>query len=640
MPNQKADLKELESAFDILGQRLPGYEARPQQIKMAGKVLECLTERNNLLIEAGTGVGKSFAYLIPAILSQEKTVVSTASIALQDQLVNKDLLFLQEVLPHKFSYAILKGKNNYLCLKRENEYAELDESYLRFRQWVGETETGDKDELSFVPEFWSKVCGESDDCGVAICPYYRECFFYRHYRNLYKYDILVVNHHLLMYDLLSEFNLIPFHDQLIIDEAHQIENVISHVLGSSLSHSKITWLLYRLRGLKIAVEHIFEPVDLFFKRRAIPLQSFNGIPDEMLVGLSAIKDLLALDSVFQKLTAFEQTLEDTMLKDRVLTTLTYVRSLEATINDFLTREDPDKVYFMSSEKGMPELRSNLVESRRPFQGLVDAYDSLIMTSATLTSGEDFGFIRDRLGIKSFQEMVVGSPFDYKRQALLFISRDLPAPGRDNSESYFRESLKTIEDLIKASRGRALVLFTSYKSLSYASEHINVDYPVKSQGDMPPARLIQWLKTTPNAVLLATATFWQGIDIKGEQLSLVIIVKMPFGTPGDPVYDERCRRLQERWFTDLALPSAILLLRQGFGRLIRSSEDYGVVALLDPRLIHNSYGRAVIASLPEMDIVHDIEPVKRFFDTVPDSDGKQNRDAPAKVRSRRSGKARV
>jgi len=633
-------LKELESAFDILGQRLPGYEARPQQIKMAGKVLECLTERNNLLIEAGTGVGKSFAYLIPAILSQEKTVVSTASIALQDQLVNKDLLFLQEVLPHKFSYAILKGKNNYLCLKRENEYAELDESYLRFRQWVGETETGDKDELSFVPEFWSKVCGESDDCGVAICPYYRECFFYRHYRNLYKYDILVVNHHLLMYDLLSEFNLIPFHDQLIIDEAHQIENVISHVLGSSLSHSKITWLLYRLRGLKIAVEHIFEPVDLFFKRRAIPLQSFNGIPDEMLVGLSAIKDLLALDSVFQKLTAFEQTLEDTMLKDRVLTTLTYVRSLEATINDFLTREDPDKVYFMSSEKGMPELRSNLVESRRPFQGLVDAYDSLIMTSATLTSGEDFGFIRDRLGIKSFQEMVVGSPFDYKRQALLFISRDLPAPGRDNSESYFRESLKTIEDLIKASRGRALVLFTSYKSLSYASEHINVDYPVKSQGDMPPARLIQWLKTTPNAVLLATATFWQGIDIKGEQLSLVIIVKMPFGTPGDPVYDERCRRLQERWFTDLALPSAILLLRQGFGRLIRSSEDYGVVALLDPRLIHNSYGRAVIASLPEMDIVHDIEPVKRFFDTVPDSDGKQNRDAPAKVRSRRSGKARV
>ena len=324
MPNQKADLKELEASFEILGQRLPGYETRPQQMKMAGKVLECLTEKKNLLVEAGTGVGKSFAYLIPAILSQEKTVVSTASIALQDQLVNKDLLFLRDALPHKFSYAILKGKNNYLCLKRENEYAELDERYLKFRQWVGETETGDKDELSFVPEFWSKVCGDSDDCSVTICPYYKECFFYRHYRNLYKYDILVVNHHLLMYDLLSEFNLVPFHAQLIIDEAHQIENVISHVLGSSLSHSKITWLLYRLRGLKIAVDHIFEPVDLFFKRRAIPLQSINSIPYEIIEGLNTIKDLLALDSVFQRLTAFEQTLEDTMLKDRVLTTLSYI----------------------------------------------------------------------------------------------------------------------------------------------------------------------------------------------------------------------------------------------------------------------------------------------------------------------------
>ena len=640
MPNQKADLKELEASFEILGQRLPGYETRPQQMEMAGRVLECLTEKKNLLVEAGTGVGKSFAYLIPAILSQEKTVVSTASIALQDQLVNKDLLFLRDALPHKFSYAILKGKNNYLCLKREKEYAELDERYLKFRQWVGETETGDKDELSFVPEFWSKVCGDSDDCSVTICPYYKECFFYRHYRNLYKYDILVVNHHLLMYDLLSEFNLVPFHAQLIIDEAHQIENVISHVLGSSLSHSKITWLLYRLRGLKIAVDHIFEPVDLFFKRRAIPLQSIDSIPYEIIEGLSTIKDLLALDSVFQRLAVFEQTLEDTMLKDRVLTTLSYIQSLEATINDFMTQEDPDKVYFMAIEKGMPELRSNLVESRRPFQGLVGAYDSLIMTSATLTAGEDFGFIRERLGMKDFQEMVVGSPFDYKRQALLYISRDLPVPGRENSESYFRESLKTIEDLIKASRGRALVLFTSYKNLAYASEHINVDYPVKSQGDMPPARLLQWFKITPNAVLLATATFWQGIDIKGEQLSLVIIVKMPFGKPGDPVYDERCRRLQERWFTDLALPSAILLLRQGFGRLIRSSEDFGVVALLDPRLIHNSYGKAVISSLPEMEIVHEIEPVKRFFDAIPDSNGKQNRDVPAKGRSKKSRKVRV
>jgi len=289
---------------------------------------------------------------------------------------------------------------------------------------------------------------------------------------------------------------------------------------------------------------------------------------------------------------------------------------------------------------MIELKSNLVESRKPFQELADAYDGLIMTSATLTAGGDFAFIRERLGMKDFQEMVAGSPFDYKRQALLYINRDLPVPDKENSESFFRESLNTIEDLITASRGRALVLFTSHKNLKYASTSINTDYPVKSQGDMPPAKLVQWFKKTPNAVLLATATFWQGIDIKGERLSLVVIVKMPFGTPGDPVYDERCRRLQERWFTDLALPSAILLLRQGFGRLIRSSEDYGVVALLDPRLVRSSYGKTIISSLPDMEIVHEIGPVKRFFDAVPDSNGKGHGDESLKDKSRKSRKVRV
>jgi ATP-dependent DNA helicase DinG len=353
-----------------------------------------------------------------------------------------------------------------------------------------------------------------------------------------------------------------------------------------------------------------------------------------------LKDLLALDNVLQRLTAFEETLDDTMLRDRIQTTLIYIRSLEATINDFISRQDKDRVYFMTREKGMIELKSNLVESRKPFQELVDAYDSTIMTSATLTAGGDFAFIRERLGMKDFQEMVAGSPFDYKRQALLYINRDLPVPDKENSESFFRESLKTIEDLITASRGRALVLFTSHKNLKYVSARIKTDYPVKSQGDMPPAKLIQWFKKTPNAVLLATATFWQGIDIKGEQLSLVVIVKMPFGTPGDPVYDERCRRLQERWFTDLALPSAILLLRQGFGRLIRSSEDHGVVALLDPRIVRSSYGKTIISSLPEMDVVHTIEPVKRFFDAFPDSDGKENRDASLKDKSKKSRKVRI
>jgi ATP-dependent DNA helicase DinG len=592
---------------------------------MAKKVLACLKNNRNLLVEAGTGVGKSFAYLIPAILSGEKTIVSTASIALQDQLVNKDLVFLQKNLPEKFSFAILKGKNNYLCLKREREFQpELGKPYKEFLEWVAETDTGDKDELPFIPDFWNMICGDSDDCSGVQCPFYSNCFYYKHYRSLYKKDILVINHHLLICDILSGFSLLPFHKQLIIDEAHQLENVISHVLGSTLSYSRTVWLLYRLRGLKtIAVDHLFEPVESFFKRRDILSRTVYPVPHHIIEELKNLKKQLALDKVIHRLNAYKESAPDDELKDRTETTIAYVNSLDAVIDDFIAQGNEDKVYYMIENKKTIELRSNLVESRSPFGELVSAYDSVIMTSATLTAGNDFVFFKKRLGITDldsdseagFEEMIVDSPFEDKRQCLLYIDKKLPPPVKGNSETFQQEGLKTIEELIRASRGRALVLFTSYNHLHFVSENIDIEYPFKTQGEMPPAKLIQWFKNTPNSVLLATATFWQGIDVKGESLSLVVIVKIPFGSPGDPVYDERCRRLGERWFSELALPSAILLLRQGFGRLIRGVDDYGVVAILDTRLITSSYGNTVIASLPEVNIVHKIEDVKKFFNSV-------------------------
>jgi ATP-dependent DNA helicase DinG len=221
-----------------------------------------------------------------------------------------------------------------------------------------------------------------------------------------------------------------------------------------------------------------------------------------------------------------------------------------------------------------------------------------------------------LGIEDFEERAIGSPFNYRQHALLYIDNDLPVPDKRNDELFRQESLKVIEGLINASRGRALVLFTSYRHLRFVSNNIRINYPFKSQGDMPPAKLIEWFKDTPHSVLLATATFWQGIDIKGEKLSLVVIEKLPFSSPGDPVYQERCRRLGDRWFDDLALPSAILLLRQGVGRLIRGHNEYGVVAILDTRLVTRSYGKAILSSLPEMNIAHRVEEVKSFFDSVP------------------------
>ncbi len=605
-------MKEIKAVFKLLEKTLPDYEARPQQIKMAGEVYRTFLNKDRLIVEAGTGVGKSFAYLIPAILTQNKTIVSTASIALQDQLVNKDLSFLQKALPQNFSYAILKGKNNYLCLKREREFSELSSDFMNFRQWTIETKTGDKDELSYVPEFWSKVCGDSDDCNVIKCPYYKDCYYYKHYRSLYKKDILVINHHLLVFDLLSDFNLLPFHEQLVIDEAHQIEDVISHVMGSGLNHSRITWLLYRLRSLKISVDHIFEPVDSFFKRKDIPSRAFYPIPDDIIDGLINIHSLLSLNNILDRLNNYNEEELNDELSDKIQTTKKYITSLEVTINEFIEQNDINKVYFVTGNKGKIELKSNLIESSKHFLTLEKGFESLVMTSATLATGSSFSFFKQRLGIKDFKEMIIGSPFNYRKQALLYIDKRLPPPDKENNDFFMKESLKVIENLLKASKGRALVLFTSYKHLDYAAEHISIDYPFKSQGKMPPSHLIDWFKKTPNSVLLATATFWQGIDIKGEDLSLVIIVKMPFGSPGDPVYDERCRRLGDRWFSDLALPSAILMLRQGVGRLIRSSSDYGVVAILDSRLLTSSYGKIILSSLPDLKISNDISEVKKFF----------------------------
>lgn len=649
-------MKELVACFKELKRKFPGYEDRPQQLEMAEEVFACLSDKERLLIEAGTGVGKTFAYLIPAVLSKEKTIVSTASIALQDQLVNKDLVILKKLLPHDFSFAILKGKNNYLCLKREREFVETGEAYNRFREWMSRTATGDKDEIPFIPDFWYRVCGDSDDCSGKECPSYNDCFYYRHYRSVQKVDILVVNHHLLLYDLLSEFNLLPFHNQLIIDEAHQIENVISHVLGAALSRSRVLWLLYRLKGFKIAVEHLYDPVESFFKgkglqppltispfagegeawpfdsaqvcpepgRRGSPEEERRGrgIPQSIVEGLQELRGLLSLNKVIRRLKQHQDaqvvlSMPDPAdprndLSDRAETTINYVKALARDIDDFIAREDEERVYYTGWNRGYLELRSNLVEARLPFDALLKGYEGLVMTSATLTTGGDFSFLKERLGITGFRERVIGSPFDYKRQALLYIDKGLPYPSREKSDLFQRESLKSIEGLINVSRGRALVLFTSYNHLNYAARSIRIDYPFKAQGEMPPARLIEWFKETPNSVLLATATFWQGIDIRGEKLSLVVIVKMPFGSPGDPVYEERCRRLKDRWFADLALPSAILLLRQGFGRLIRSIDDRGVVAILDSRIANSSYGKTVLASLPEMEIVHNVDEVKRFF----------------------------
>lgn len=603
---------ELSSSFDILREQFPGYEDRPQQREMAEEVLDALLERKTLLIEAGTGVGKSFAYLIPAILSREKTVVSTSSLALQDQLVTKDLVFLKKALPFDFSFDVLKGKNNYVCLKREREYAGSGKSYIRFRKWLSETKTGERSDIPFTPSFWGEVCGDSQDCGGRACPFYGRCFYYHHYRRLHASDILVVNHHLLLYDLLSDFSLLPSHRQLIIDEAPDIEDVISAVLGSTLSYARAAWLLHRLRGLKVVVDHLFPRVESFFKKSNAPPYPVFPIPDAIIERLKTLRADLALETTVTALEKRRHATEDEELRDRIETTIGYIGSFAADLDDFIDQGNSEKVYYAEATGGSLELKSSLVEAGNAFEGLLRGYRGVVMTSATLTSGGTFAFLRQRLKIEDCEERIIGSPFDYERQALIYIDRDLPRPDNEGNGPFQGEGLRVIERLIEASRGRALILFTSYRHLDFVAERITTPYPFKRQGEMPPAKLIRWFRETPGSILLATATFWQGIDIKGDALSLVVIARLPFASPGDPVYQERCNRLGDRWFYDLALPHATLLMRQGFGRLIRGSDERGVVAILDTRLVKNPYGRYIVSSLPPARITHEIGDVEAFF----------------------------
>lgn len=608
----------VEDFFTTLKRRLPDYEDRRVQLEVSKAIYRTITTQGRHLIEAGTGTGKSFAYLIPLIVAKKRAIVSTATITLQEQLTKKDLQFLRGLGLVSFDFALLKGKNNYLCWKRFNEFGNLHHQKGDFRDWLNSTKTGDRDELAYIPEFWSQVAGDSIDCAGKRCPYYNRCFYYLHYRTLQSADIVVVNHYLLAFDLLSEGSILPHHEVLVVDEAHQIDDALSTSVGLSITPFRIKWLLNRLRSLKFAVDEPYEAVDRLFEAKTLFGENLNclcPVPEEVIVRLRNFSKLLSLTMVIKRLKKqLDNTPEeDTALYDKLSTTLRYCEALHSDINSFLDQKSNDMVYFIQRGKQGFEFQSRLIDTAHVFNRLIDLYSSTVMTSATLKTSKGFDYIRQRLGITDFDELTVDSPFDYQRQSALFIDSTVSTPDRD--AEFLRDATERIERLIRASKGRALVLFTSYRHLNYVAERLSLPYPTASQGDEPNSKLLEWFKTTPNSVLLATQSFWQGIDVKGDKLSLLIIVKIPFRPPGDPVYDARCSRLKDRWFEDLALPSAILLIRQAFGRLIRSASDRGVVAILDSRVNNSSYGKQILNSLPKMTVLKDIDEVERFFNEI-------------------------
>ena len=603
-----------------------GYEPRSEQQQLADAVERALGSGENLLVEAGTGVGKSLGYLVPALESGQRVVVSTATKALQEQLLTKDVPIAAAALGRELKVAVVKGRNNYLCLKALDGLALLGSAllprpedaraYERMLPWIETTQTGDRAELDFEPStsLWSELAVGSDRCAGRRCPHAARCFAEGARARAQDADVIIANHALTFADLAvrarseDALAVLPDYDALIFDEAHRVEESAASWLGGRVSQGGIRQLQ---RDVERAARESFKPapgralakVERATERllqavapaqgkrrlREVP-EGRLGVLGEALHELAAAlqgqgEDLEALGKRALGLAADTAACADTEGFDRVVWA------------------EPDAVAWAPVDVS-DSLRDLLWERKT----------TCILVSATLTTAGDYGFVRRRLGLDHARELSLGSPFDFASQALLYLPERMPDPRSPAARDAVADEVLS---LCGHSRGRALVLTTSWRALGEITERVRhvLPYRVLVQGEAPRERLLEQFREEVDSVLIATQTFWQGVDVAGEALSLLVIDKLPFSAPGDPLVEARCERISAAggdWFMEYALPSAVLQLRQGFGRLIRGHADRGVIAVLDPRLRTKGYGRAFLASLPNCPVTSDRRDVERFF----------------------------
>lgn len=628
----------VESTFARLEETLPTYELRTQQIEFAHSIERAIKSGKVGIFEAGTGTGKSLAALIPAALSGKRVVVSTATIALQEQYINKDIPCLQTLLPFEIEASLFKGRNNYIGLRRFEEYkleAELDPRILSF---VRNSLTGDRSDLDFVPayETWSEINSDTDDCLRMKCPNYNDCFYFKAKKRAEQADIIVVNHALMLIDALSGGNLLPPYEVLIIDEAHQLPEVASKCFSVGMNLRGVQLLAakaakqvsapaYIVHNMEEMAEEFFVAVHQAFPFGKTRLRSaLDGI-EELANTIHILRDWLS-SAQFETILDIDGQRDKLKLKAKALTTTcsTYIKCL-----DLLQSMDSEWVFWLEKLDNVP-WRTELVAAPLSVAGFIEQYvfdkeglESAILMSATLaTAGDDpFHYFKRLVGApRVLIQSQVASPFDYERQAVLYLPKKMPDP---NSREYAQASYDEIERLVELSRGRAFVLFTSYTAMNAAYNYLKerIPYPAQKQGEMPRKKLLDWFKDTDNAVLFGTSSFWEGVSVDGDQLSCVIIDRIPFQSPDDPVYEAKCERLKEEesdmsWFSELALPYAIMRLKQGTGRLIRTRTDRGIVAILDPRVTTKTYGRAVLSCLPPMCVVRSIKGATSIDDLLP------------------------
>ena len=620
----------------LLARALPGYEERASQQRFSEAVARVLREGGLLLAEAGTGTGKTLAYLLPAVELGRRVVVSTGTKNLQEQLVTKDIPLLARALGRDLNVAVMKGRGNYLCLLRFRSFAQagsfrrLDEVpiFRGVEAWAPRTKTGDRAEVEALPdsaEFWREISAASENCIGQACPDFDSCWVTRMRQRALEADIVVVNHHLLCADLAvkdgSYGAVIPSYDTVILDEAHLIEDVATQYFGVQVSSHRVEDLCRDVeRELKAAemdapdvlaeVDAVRHRSERFFKllfreagERLTPDWMTSRLAEEagaLLTRLDGLKTaILAIPERPEPLTG---------LAARAL------ELREQTAFVLAARED-SHVYFIETRGRGVFLRAMPIDVSSMLRGLLfDHVRAAVLTSATLAVDGGFEYLKSRLGIESTEELLLPSPFDYGSQAVLYVPRRMPEP---RSPAFVERATEQVVRLLGMSRGRAFVLFTSYANMNAVAEQLagRIPYPVLVQGEAPKPVLLETFRTTPGAVLLATSSFWQGVDVVGEQLSCVIIDKLPFASPTDPVVAARIERLRNRGgnpFAVYQVPVAVLMLKQGLGRLIRSSLDRGVLAVLDSRLVERPYGQRFLASLPPARLVHDLGEVEGFF----------------------------
>ncbi|MEW6518528.1 MAG: ATP-dependent DNA helicase [Thermodesulfobacteriota bacterium] len=647
-------IKNIFSPNGILSAKLPGFEARAGQLDMALAVAQSFSgaaaftpaggSGSMLAVEAETGIGKTLAYLVPAALSSQKVVVSTGTLNLQEQILHKEIPFIREHIAPQLTALCVKGRQNYLCLYRWYQLAHspqlpiFDHAQLdAVADWLAVTHTGDRAELDWLPDhasLWREVSATSSQCLGASCPDGADCFISRLRKKAARAQLLIVNHHLFFSDLaLRRFGfaeVLPRYESVIFDEAHHIENIATRYFGTSVSH-------FQLLDLAQDIDRLLPETaqDTSRQRIASAAKGLAGGALRFLRIFPEERGRFPLQEAMEKISNWE---EECLLLSESLSTLIArlepeaqhselwnsvqrrAQELLANLQMVTGRQRSSSVYWYERRDKTVAVSASPIEIAEDLQqAFFPEVSTVVFTSATLTTGGNFSYFCERLGLPATTPCLrLASPFDYAGRTRLFVPTTMPEPA---APSFLQELQHTVLDVLLASRGRALVLFTSIKAMHYLFHYLEerLPFPVFMQGNAPKQTLLDRFSQETHSVLLAVASFWEGVDVPGETLSCVIIDKLPFEVPSDPVIMARIDKIRAEGgnpFVDFQIPRAILTLRQGLGRLMRSASDSGLLAIMDVRLFTKQYGRIFLKSLPDSPIIRTMDEVHLFFEKKP------------------------